>query len=405
MDAYMARQPIFDTLGVTYGYELLFRNGPVNAFPNVDGTYATRRLAHDGLHLFGFDQVASGKRVFVNFTRQALFDDALRTLPPDRVVIEILETVTPDREVLDVCAVLKSEGYSLALDDFVLHPGFEPLLTLADVVKIDFRTTLGDRRRLAVEQCGRHGARLLAEKVETAEEFAEAVRLGYTLLQGYFFSKPEMLSAKDLPSSKLHCLRLLSLVNAAKIDLGLVEATIKQDLNMAVKLLRYLRSAAMAGKHPVKSIRHALVMLGERPLRRWVSLLAVASLGCAISEVVTTSLVRARFAELLAEAGGHADASAAFLAGLLSLVDVLLGRPMPECLDGIGVAAEVRAALVDDAGSLAPLVRMTIDYERGRWSQINAAMTGTGLDRQAVRASYRTAVAWTDEVLASAEAT
>jgi EAL and modified HD-GYP domain-containing signal transduction protein len=404
VDAYIARQPIFDARRGTYGYELLFRSGPVNAFPNVDGTYATRRVMHDGMHLFGFDKLTSGKPAFVNFTRQALLDDILHTLPPDQVVIEILETVTPDREVLRACKMLKNDGYVLALDDFVLRPGFEPLLALADMVKIDFRATQGDERRIVAGRCSKYGARLIAEKVETGEEFAEAVGFGYTLFQGYFFSKPEMLSAKELPSIKLQYLRLLAAVNAHEIDVNAVESIVKHDVSIAVKLLRYLRSAALGGRHEVRSVRHALVMLGERPLRRWVSLLAVASLGNGTPEVVTTSLVRARFAELAATASTtlEADPSSAFLAGLLSLVDVLLGRPLPDCLDLIGISAEVRAALLDGMGVLAPILRMTMAYERGEWAIATTEARTAGVEDEDVRAAYGAAVTWANEVLADA---
>lgn len=396
---YLARQAVFDARQRVTAYELLYRGGPENVFPvGVDGAFASTRLMHDSMNLFGLESLGGGKKLLINVTREVLLDGLVRAMPPELVGIELLETVEPEPAVLTACRALKDEGYTLALDDFSMRPGYEPLVRLADIIKVDFRATREEAERAAAaEMAHRHGAQLLAEKVETRDEFLEAQRLGYGLYQGYFFARPELTTARELPGFKLNYVRLFQAANAPRIDLGEVEQLVKRELSLSVKLLRYLNSAAFGLRGRVSSLRHAVVLLGEVRFRRWVSLLAVTGLGddCP-EEVVTTSLVRARFAEEVARAAGlDALCDDAFLAGLLSCVDALLGRPLHEALENLAVVGAVGQALLERRGPVGDLFELVLAYERGDWTTVAPLARRLSVSEFALSAAYKGALAWT----------
>jgi c-di-GMP-related signal transduction protein len=394
MDRFVARQPIFDRSGGVAAYELLFRSGMENYFHGGDGTYATSRVIHDTLHLFGLDALTGSTRAYINVGRELLVSDLVYVLPAGRITVEILETVPPDPEVIRACRALKSRGYELALDDFVFLDGYGALVDLADVIKVDFRQTLGDERRAVVERHRRGGLRFLAEKVESAAERDEAAAAGYTLFQGYFFCRPEMVTARELSSNSVTCLRLMQAAMEPTIDFEQLERQVRSDAALTIKLLRYLNSAGMGVRREVTSIRQAMVLLGERPLRRWIALLAMASIAEESSpQVMTTAFVRAVFCERLAARWAPPPREGeAFLAGLLSLADAMLGRPMIELLGAFAVTANVRGALLGE-GPLAPMLTLATAYERGDWAAAVAEGQRQGLDEAYVAAAYEAAVA------------
>jgi c-di-GMP-related signal transduction protein len=404
MDVFVARQPILDPQRRTTAYELLFRSGPENVFPRVDGTFASARVLHDSLHVFGLDTLAPRQRIYVNVTRDILLKDVVRVLPPDRIVVEILETVTPDHEVLAVCRRLKRDGYMIALDDFVFRPDYKPLIELADVIKVDFIQTKGDARAGVFDLLGPNRSRMLAEKIETKEQFDEAVKLGYGLFQGYFFARPEMIAARDIPGFKLNYLRLLGLVCEATFDLAKVESVIKQDMALSIKLIRYLNSAALGSRRRIDSIRHAIVLLGEEPFRKWVSLVTLTSMGVDVpGEVIVSSLVRARFCESLGPSTTEQlSPLSCFLVGLLSMVDVVIGRPLDEIVAQLAVESDVHAALIEHTGPLSRLLETAIAYERGDWGGVESGLGALGLTEAVAAESHRQALGWTREMLGQA---
>ena len=401
MNVFVARQPILDTQRRTTAYELLFRSGPENVFPRVDGTFASSRVLHDSLHVFGLDTLAPRQRVYINVTREILLKELVRVLPPDRIVVEILETVTPDEEVLTACRRLKSDGYIIALDDFVFRDDYKPLVELADVIKIDFLQTKGEERARVFDLLRPSGSRLLAEKIETKETFEEAVKLGYTLFQGYFFARPEMVAARDIPGFKVNYLRLLGLVCEANFDLPKVESVIKHDMALSIKLLRYLNSAAFRWTRSIDSIGQAIVLLGEEPFRKWVSLVTLTSLGTTVpGEVIVSSLVRARFCESIgSSASTRLPPLSCFLVGLLSMVDVVVGRPLDEIMRQLAVGSGVHAALIEHSGALSQLLETAIAYERGYWGAAESGLVALGVDEARAAEAYSEALGWTKEVL------
>ncbi|WP_373046794.1 EAL and HDOD domain-containing protein [Vulgatibacter sp.] len=399
-EVFVARQPIFDRSLRVFGYEILFRHSSFeNFFSHHDPDEAATRVIHDSLHVFGLDVLAQDRRIFFNVTRSVLVENLVRILPVERTVVELLETVEPDPEVIEACRALKAAGYTLALDDFVIYPGCEPLLELADIVKVDFLASPREAREEVPRRFRRKGLLFLAEKVETAEDFHEALELGYDLFQGFFFRRPEILAAREIPSAETSYLRLLQAVSQEPIDFDRVEEIVKHDVSLSVRLLRFLNSAFFGWRSQVTSIKQALGLLGELPLRKWVTMVAVTGLGTdRPEELVVTALFRARFCEELAQqAGLEGEAPDLFVAGLLSALDSLLGRPLPDLLRELGVAPALQAAIAGGAGQGAAIFRLAIAYESGRWEEAAAIARQLGLDELALPGLYRDAVAWAEQ--------
>ena len=304
MEKFLARQPIFNSERDVYGYELLFRSGPGNFF---DGSHpeAAAASAVDSLFLFGIDRLTHGRRAFINCTRDFLLRDFPATLPTDRVVLEVLETVEPDDEIVAACRRLKNMGYLIALDDFQESPAWLPLTELAAFIKVDVLLSSElEQQRLSRTFAKKH-LRLVAEKVESYDDFQRTLGWGYSFFQGYFFSRPEMLTRHDIPSNKLNYLRVLQAVNQKEMNLHDVSDCIKSEASLGYRLLRYLNSPAFPLTAEVHSIPHALSLLGERGVRRWVSLVAIACMGDnKPEELIMLPLIRAHFCESLAPLAG-----------------------------------------------------------------------------------------------------
>ncbi len=398
MDVFVARQPIFDRDTNVVAYELLFRSGMENYFNHDNADEASSRVIDGSLLGFGLDKLTGGKRAFINFTRRVLVDQLYVLLPPERTVVELLEDIEPVPEVLAACADVKDQGFTLALDDFEYHPRFEPLLAMADIVQVDFMQSDADGRRRLSEILSQHDTELLAEKVETRDEFAEALEAGYSMFQGYFFCKPEVVTNKEIPGFKLNYMRFIQEVNRAEMSLDRLEEVIQQELSLSVKLLRYLNSAWFGWKYGVDSIRHAIRLLGERQIRKWASLVAMTGLGDdKPAELVVTSLVRARFCELLGiEAGMEERGMEFFLLGLVSLLDALVDRPLEEALGEIHVSDDIRNALLGSDSPLTPVYSVVQTYERGEWAMLPAAAGAAGINEDELAKLYGHSVEWAD---------
>ncbi len=402
VDTFVARQPIFDLQRAVHGYELLFRSGPENVFHFTDPDVASSRVVDDGLHVFGLNRLAGKKAVFVNLTHRLLEEDLAFVLPPKSTVVEILETVEPDDAVVEACRRLRHAGYRIALDDFTFRPEMEPLLELANVVKVDFRATDAGTRRDLVALLLPRKIRLLAEKVETAEEFREAVEMGYSYFQGYFFARPEMVARRDIPAFKLNYIRFLHELSQVELDFGRLEKIIKSEVSLSVRLLRYLNSAALGLRCRVSSIRHALALLGEGPMRRWAYLVAMAGIGRdKPAELVVTSLIRARFCELIgASCGRSSKAPDLFLVGTLSMVDALMGRPIEEVMKELLVSDEIKETILHRATSLSAVFELVLAYERGNWDDVAGLAQQLHLPEEALPTHYFQAMDWAQQIFA-----
>lgn len=394
MDAFVARQPIFDCKLGVFAYELLFRSGPDSCFPaNTDGDFASTRTVSDVVSLIGLDTMVRGKRAFLNVTRHVLVNDLAMALPRNRVVVELLETIEPDDEVLAACRRLKKAGYMLALDDFVERPQDAPLVAMADFVKVDFRSSDPEGREQLARRFARRGIRMLAEKVETRAEMTTAVPAGYTYFQGYFFCRPTIVASKDIPGFRLNYLRLLRELNRPDVNVHKLDDIIKQEMSIAFRVLRLVNSVAFGTRKRIESIREALVFLGLDIVRKWTSVWALAGLGHdKPAELVVNSVIRGLCCERLAEHAGLAHrAPELFLLGMFSMLDAIMDRPMEEVLATISIPDDVRSGLVAGEGPLRPVLDLTVAFERGDWSTCVSLAADLAVAEEDVAAAFHEA--------------
>jgi EAL and modified HD-GYP domain-containing signal transduction protein len=403
VEKFIARQPIFNSQRDVYGYELLFRSGPQNFF---DGSHpeAAAASAVDNLFLFGIDRLTQGHRAFINCAREFLLRDFPATLPTDRVVLEILETIQPDDEIVAACRRLTNMGYLIALDDFRDSPAWLPLTEIAAFIKIDLLASSEIEQQRLSKAFAKKQVRLVAEKVETYEDFQRTLGWGYSYFQGYFFSRPEMLTRHDIPQNKLNYLRILQAVNRPEMNLHEVGERIKSEASLGYRLLRYLNSPAFPLIAQVNSIPHALSLLGERGVRRWVSLVAIACMGDnKPEELIMLPLIRAHFCESLAPLAGLGGlASDLFLLGLLSAVDAILDMKMQDVVHEITIAEEIRDALLGNHNKLRDIFDVAVKYEMGCWDALAADAKRLRIPENAIPELYVESVEWARSVLSGA---
>ena len=396
---YVARQPILSSNEQVFGYELLFRDGVEDYFRHTDADVASRSTLDTSI-LMGLDVLCDGRRAFINCTRETLLKDYVTLLPPAQVVVEILESVTPDDLVQGACVRLKAAGYMIALDDFVTNDPRTLLVPFADVIKVDLKASSPAEQSALVKRHGSPTCRMLAEKVETREEFAACKKAGFFYFQGYFFRRPELLHAREIPKNQVNYLRLLQAISHDEIEVREIEDIIKHEASLCYRLLRYLNSAAFSFASEIHSVRHGLAILGEREVRRWVRL--VAALGAGqnkSSDLVLSALVRARYCELLGPKVPHGE-SDLFLVGLFSLMDVILEMPMGVVLEGISLDHETRAVLLGQKSQLDPLYQLMLAQEIANWPKLSELCTKLKLPEGHVTECHWKAMQWAREMTA-----
>jgi len=394
---FVARQPILTRDEQVFGYELLFRDGVENYFRATDPDAASRNTLDTSM-LMGLETLCGGRRAFLNCTREVLLKDYVSLLPPQQTVVEVLETVEADDLVIAACQRLKENGYLIALDDFGINDPREALTDYADIIKVDCMAVSPDDQKAMIKRYGPWKCRLLAEKVETREQFVAAKSAGFVYFQGYFFRRPEVMVTHEIPANRLNYIRMLQAVSKPELDPREIEDVIKVEASICYRLLRYLNSAVFSFSKEIHSIKHALSLLGEREVRRWVRL--VATLGAAqdkSTELVSLALVRARFCELLSPKIQHGD-SDLFLLGLLSLIDTILEVPMATVLENISIDQETKSVLLGGASRLRPLYQLMLAQESGEWEVAAGLANQLQLKDDEVSGIYWQAMEWSRQV-------
>lgn len=396
---FVARQPILTKDEKVFGYELLFRDGVENFFCSADPEAASRSTLDTSM-LMGLDVLCDGRRAFINCTREMLLKDYVTLVPSNQTVVEILETVPPDDLVMAACQRLKEAGYMIALDDFAIDDPRAPLTEVADIIKVDLKRTTPAECAAMIKRYGPWRCRMLAEKVETREEFVAASKAGFVYFQGYFFRRPEVLATHEVPANRINYVRMLQTVSKPELDPREIEDAIKSEASLCYRLLRYLNSAVFGFANEIHSVRHALAMLGEREVRRWVRLVVTLAAGQGkSSELVLSALVRARFCELLSPKIQHGE-SDLFLLGLLSMMDAILEIPMPEVLDRVPIDQETKALLLGGTGRLRPLYQLMLARESGDWQNTAELSKSLHLSDGEVAEAYWSAMQWARQVSA-----
>lgn len=399
-DVYVARQPIFDRNKNIYAYELLFRDGTANHAPHIDGDEATTSLLTSTFFAIGMDTLSGGRKTFINFTQNLLEKKVPLLLPREMTVIEILEDVKPDPVLMDVCAQMAADGYTLALDDFVYRPELEPLISLADIIKFDFRLTSKAEIKATLKQLSGHNLVLLAEKVETYEEFEAARKMGFDLFQGYFFCLPEIVQGREIQASHLNLMMIMARINGDDFSRDELEQLICRDMVISYKLFKYLNSAFFARVSKVSSVKQALVYLGEKEVRRFVSLIAMSRLEEGKpNELIRLACIRGKFCELMGvDAHENISPSEMFTLGMFSLIDAVIDQPMDKILGELPLSSQIKRALVDARGRLAGYIELVRSYETGRWQRVCRLSGALKINAGTLSFLYIQACKWSDTI-------
>jgi EAL and modified HD-GYP domain-containing signal transduction protein len=395
----MARQPIMDLRGRVHGYELLFRAGPEAVFCG-DGDLATRTML-DNTVIFGLERLTGGLPAFVNCTREALTEELVHVLPTGMTVLEILENLEPTPGLIAACRKMKASGFRLALDDFTWKPKFEPLVALADYIKVDFALTGAQERASLLRRLSPVTVALVAEKVETQEEFKQACAEGFTLFQGYYFCRPMLLENRKVPANRLSQIEILQYLRGDSFELRKLTLLVKRDTSLTYRLLRLVNSPMCAMRQEVNSIQSALLAVGEETFRR-IATVAITSELCADqpAEVLRMAFVRGRFCELAAVLCGL-DPAEQYLLGMLSLLPAMLRLPMEQLTPMLPLRGEIRQALQGKPNSERALLQWLERHENGDWAASDAVVEANGLDQEEVVGCYAEAVGWAEDALRS----
>ncbi|MGB1239494.1 MAG: EAL and HDOD domain-containing protein [Pseudomonadales bacterium] len=400
MFLHAARQPILNSRQELCAYELLFRDSTDNLFPEVDGDAATSKLVAASQFEYSLPQLTAGKTAHINFNLKSMLKRYPSMIPADQVVIEIVDIEKPGKRLLEECRLLHEAGYKMLLDDYVHQKVWLHFFPYISMLKIDMlkASVLDIRQMVKIKERFPH-IQLVAGKIETRDAFEMVKEAGFDLFQGYFFAEPQQIQEKTVQASDYSLAELLFEISNKDMDLQKIVSTFQSDVNLSYKLLRYSNSAVFKREVEVSSIKQAIVSLGKEELIKFVTILfAAQSNGDKPSELLSMSLLRAKFCEELASVrGGLPSPDVAFLSGMFSLLDVMLDEPMQELVEKLKLSTEVAAALLRGEGDLASLISVSKSYEEADWALLERSGGELLLSDDEMAQSYQRALAWTDE--------
>ncbi|NOX77175.1 MAG: HDOD domain-containing protein [Gammaproteobacteria bacterium] len=393
---YLARQPIYDRDLTLVGYELLYRASQENyaQVAEGEGDAATAQLLVNALLEIGLREIVGEHYAFVNLTEYFLKNGLPAPIATHQIVLEVLEDVNPDAELIDALKKLREDGCTIALDDFIYDESKRPMVELAQFVKVDLMAMSTAELEEQVKQLRTFPKlRLLAEKVETQEEFEHCKTLGFSYFQGYFFCKPRVITGAKTPSSQLALTRLLAKLQDPDLDFGELQTLVAQDVSLSFRILRYINSACFGYSKQVDSIQRAITMIGLKTIAAWVTIIAMSRVDDKPHELMLTALIRANLAERLAVAFGQ-NPQHAFTVGLFSALDALTDRSMDSLLKTLPFTEDINTALLHHKGPLGQLLALVLAYERGDWE----AVEHSTFDTHELGDNYLESMRWAEDI-------
>lgn len=401
MQVFVARQPIFNRKNDVIGYELLFRSGYENAYNNIDGNEATLNVIANSFYEFDFKTITDNKKAFINFTEKLINEEIATILPCEHVVIEILENIEPTDEIINACKKLKEQGFTLALDDFVFDKKYNKLIEIIDIIKVDFIITQGyDRKKIFDLLKINSEIKFLAEKVESIEEYNEAMYFGYSYFQGYYFSKPTILTAKSIPTNKYGGLEILKLINNKDFNYNDLEALILKDVGLSFKIIKLINSSAYCLRNQVNSIKYAITFLGEKEIAKWLYVVLLNDLKeKKQDELIRVSLQRAKFCELICNKSIYKEKTfSAYIIGLFSAMDAILNCSMESIIRELNICDEVKEGLMGEENILNIMLKLAISYGRGEWEAANIFAKKIKVNINEISEIYLETLKWVDNI-------
>lgn len=392
----LARQPIYDRNLTIQAYELLFRSDTQNRAQIFNGDQASCEVLLNTYSAISLESITGNCPAFVNMSRTMLVDPSQLPFPKDQIVFEILENVPIDDYVVNWTKEARKLGFKIALDDFIYERQYDPILPLVDYVKIDLLALPMDEVERHVQLLKPYPAKLLAEKVETLEVHQQCMDLGFELFQGYFLSKPKIVTGQKVKTGTQVALQILQELQNPDCSPDSIQKLLSQDAALTYKLLRIVNSASFGLPRKIESIRQAIMMLGLKPLRSWLNLVALSSSNQNPPALLQILLFRAHMCESLAKLRGQNDAHIYFTVGLFSGLDALLGMTMATALSQLTLSQDLNEALLTRQGKLGTVLNQVIAYERGNWRELNLDANNHHLLAKA----YMDSINWADKVAA-----
>ena len=404
MKVYTARQAILNRKKNVVAYELLFRDGMSNAFPQIDSYAATAKLLLDSQFNQGLDKLTSGKPALINYPEKAIIDQIPTLLPNDKTMIEILECVQPNSYVQEACRQMFHKGYKLVLDDFEYCNSWEPILSMVRMIKFDLRQNSFEEIKQWLPKLEKYKKlKLLAEKIETEEEFETAKDLGFHFFQGYFFCKPKVIEQNDVDNNQSVLIAMYKEVLKKHIDYNKLSSFFERDTGLAYKLLKFINSGIFPVRDPITSLKQALIYIGEENVKKFVTLIITAHFCQNKPEELTQmSIIRARFCELVAQKVLPARADEAFIMGLFSLLDAMFDTPMEVLVPQLPITEESRDALMEKDNAMLHVLLVVRAYESASWSQMRRACAKFSIAQDILPDIYTDAIRWADKYKESA---
>ncbi len=393
-DILIGRQQIFDKDLNVYAYELLFRGSDFDLMNKTGATKATNQVITDTLLEVGLNTIVGHNRAFINFTTQNILDKTPLHLPNDRIVIEVLENIEIDSRIITNLKELSKLGYLIALDDFVFTDDWTPLVEFADIIKLDIMEMGETKTRQLITQLKPYKAKLLAEKVETYDEYKYLLDLGCTYFQGFFFNRPNIVFGKRLSVNQTAAIQLLNTVNNPDVEFEDLTKIISRDVGLSFKLLHYINSAFFALPNKVSSINHAIAYLGLKEIKRWINIMTLASLSNKPEAVMHNALIRGKMCEELANLSGN-QSDNFFLIGILSNLDSLLDMPLDKALNQLPLADDIISAILHKMGLGGEALKCVISYET--WD--TSAIAFNNFDQSIIGDAYLKSISWAKDIM------
>jgi c-di-GMP phosphodiesterase len=386
---FIGRQPIFDRRLDTFGYELLYRSCEINQALVQDGDQATTQVILNAYSEIGLGKLVGSNKAFINVTENFIKGVFPTPFQPDRLVLEIPETLEVNNASVEAVKKLHEQGYEIALDDVIDH-SIIPFMEITDYVKVDLVHTPRKELLALCQMMKKYPVKLVAEKVETQKDLDECLELGFDYFQGYFLCKPRVSKVRSIPPNRVVILHLLSEISRPESSFSQLETVLSRDVSLGYKLLQLVNSAYYGLNTRVKSMQHAIALLGSEQLRRWLMLFLLAETDDKPRELIMIAMFRARMCQLLAQAVGKAKPEEYFMIGLFSVLDALYDIPMDELLTHLPLSDEAQMALLDHKGDLGKCLGCVLAYEQTDWDNVQYQH----LNSAGIRSLYFEAVQW-----------
>jgi EAL and modified HD-GYP domain-containing signal transduction protein len=396
MFAFIARQPILDRDKNVFAYELFFRDGKNNCYPSEERDTATSKLIAKNYQTLNLDDISCSKKSFINFQPETLMSGLPASLDPENVVVELLTERSGDGSLLDMCKHVKNMGYKIALEDSSLEPRWDEYLPFIDLLKVNTNTENLDFLTKNVNRFIDANVQLIADKVDTQNSFSTFRDMGFDYFQGYFFARPESVSNKNLPTSKLTLVELMGASSSESFDLESINNVIEHDVGLSYMLLRFINNPTINKRYKITSLRHALNYMGEVEIKKFIALLALANLSDDKPlELLHLSLVRAKFCDLLGiEKNIGSNPPTAFLVGLFSMLDALLDQQMESLIEKLPLVDEVKEALCGGQNDLSMFLILVKAFESGNWLKVIRISKILEVDQKLLHSLFNEAILW-----------